>query len=100
MATVRKIPISKTKYQYHFICLGCDQEHAFNDETWKWNHDYDKPTLSPSYLMRGHRYSSETKKHTIPFVCHSFIKDGMIQYLGDCTHELAGKTVELPQINE
>ena len=28
-------------------------------------------------------------------VCHSFVTDGKIQFLGDCTHELAGQTVEL-----
>lgn len=29
-------------------------------------------------------------------ICHSFVRDGQIQYLGDCTHEYAGKTVDLP----
>lgn len=29
-------------------------------------------------------------------VCHSFVTDGCIQYLGDCTHRLAGQTVDLP----
>ena len=29
-------------------------------------------------------------------VCHSFIKDGNIQYLNDCTHKLAGQTIEIP----
>lgn len=29
-------------------------------------------------------------------VCHSFIKDGKIQFLGDCTHALANQTVDLP----
>lgn len=27
--------------------------------------------------------------------CHSFIKDGKMQFLADSTHELSGKTVEL-----
>jgi hypothetical protein len=27
-------------------------------------------------------------------VCHVFVKAGEIQYLSDCTHELAGKTVQ------
>jgi len=29
-------------------------------------------------------------------VCHSFVTDGRIQFLGDCTHTLAGQTVDLP----
>ncbi len=28
-------------------------------------------------------------------VCHSFVTDGQIQFLGDCTHKLAGQTVPL-----
>lgn len=36
--------------------------------------------------------------HTERKICHSFIKDGMIQFLGDCTHELKGKTVKLPEV--
>ena len=32
------------------------------------------------------------------FVCHSFVTDGRIQFLGDCTHDLAGHTVELPDL--
>jgi len=33
-------------------------------------------------------------------ICHSFIRDGKIQFLGDCTHALAGQTVDLPELPE
>jgi hypothetical protein len=33
-------------------------------------------------------------------ICHSFIKDGMIQFLDDCTHALAGQTVPLGEFEE
>ena len=33
-----------------------------------------------------------------PFTCHSFVTDGKIQYLNDCTHEYAGQTIELEDI--
>jgi len=29
-------------------------------------------------------------------VCYSFVTAGRIQFLSDCTHILAGKTVDLP----
>jgi hypothetical protein len=29
-------------------------------------------------------------------VCHSFVTDGKIQFLSDCTHSLANTTVEIP----
>ena len=32
--------------------------------------------------------------------CHSFVTDGRIQFLSDCTHALAGQTVDLPDIKE
>jgi hypothetical protein len=31
-------------------------------------------------------------------LCHSFVRDGRIEFLSDCTHSLAGQTVELPEI--
>ena len=30
--------------------------------------------------------------------CHLFVTDGKIIYCGDCTHELSGQTVDLPNI--
>lgn len=51
---------------------------------WEFNQDYDRPTFTPSLLMHG-----EVE------ICHSFIADGKIQYLMDCTHAMAGQTVEL-----
>jgi hypothetical protein len=39
----------------------------------------------------------EFKEWRTERVCHSFVTDGKIQFLGDCTHALAGQTVELPE---
>jgi hypothetical protein len=75
-------------YRLFFRCLGCDDAHAVS-EGWTWNQDKEKPTFSPSVLVRCNRPGGES-------VCHSFVADGKIQYLGDCTHALAGQTVELP----
>ena len=51
---------------------------------WKWNGDTEKPTLQPSMLTCD-------GMHT----CHSFVIDGVVQFLSDCTHELRGQSVEL-----
>jgi hypothetical protein len=32
-------------------------------------------------------------------LCHTFVTDGQIQYLGDCTHALAGQTVDLQEMD-
>ncbi len=95
MSKIRKVPVSETMHQYNFICPGCNEEHAFND-TWEFNQDFDRPTISPSFLTHGGRFKQGMPYDTEMFRCHSFIKDGMIEFLGDCTHELKNKTVELP----
>jgi len=51
---------------------------------WSWNGDVDKPTLKPSILTRANGV-----------VCHSFVNDGFVKFLGDCTHDLVNKEVEL-----
>lgn len=74
----------KIHQYYIFSCPGCGIEHNITSEIHAFNGDFDKPTLSPSVL-----YVNGTR-------CHSFIKDGKIQFLSDCDHALAGQTVELP----
>lgn len=96
----------------HFHCPGCDDVHGVTvDEgpvVWGWNGDLELPTFTPSLLVRGNQWPKdeypEYYKATHPevapgddTVCHSFVTDGRIQFLGDCTHELAGQTVELPE---
>jgi hypothetical protein len=81
-----------------FNCPGCGCDHGIwvpyvgaTHATWEFNGNLDKPTVNPSILVNAGRLNPTI--HT----CHSFIKDGMIQFLSDCTHELAGQTVELPE---
>jgi len=94
-----------------FWCPGCDAAHAIRSDVWTWNGDVNKPTFSPSVLVTGGHYTpghegdcwcTYNAKHPedpAPFKCercHSFVRDGQIQFLGDCTHALAGQTVALP----
>lgn len=55
---------------------------------WSWNKDLVRVTLSPSILTR-------TSRHNVKFICHSFLRDGRWQFLGDCTHSLKSKTVPM-----
>jgi hypothetical protein len=57
---------------------------------WGWNGSLSKPTFTPSILVRGQEFGSKAPR------CHSFVTDGKIQFLNDCSHPLAGQTVELP----
>lgn len=60
---------------------------------WGWNGDKRNPTFSPSILTRLPWAGKE-------IVNHVFVRDGKIQYLNDCSHEFAGKTIDLPRLSE
>lgn len=59
---------------------------------WSWNGDTEKPTLKPSVLTRTEDWSSG---ECIKIVCHTWINDGKVQFLSDCSHEFAGQTLDL-----
>lgn len=80
-----------------FWCPGCDHYHGIQvnrggqaGPAWGWNGSYDKPTFTPSILHNVGGFNER-----LP-ICHSFVTDGRIQFLSDCTHPLAGQTVDLP----
>ena len=97
-----------------FYCPGCDAVHGVNN-AWQFNNDYEKPTFSPSVLVRTGHYSPEHKSDQCwctynithkddpaPYrcaICHSFVKEGKIQFLSDCSHSLADQTVDLPEFD-
>ena len=72
---------------YTIYCQGCKTHHVF-DKRWTFNGDFEKPTFSPSMLVNKDK----------PNRCHSFVRDGKIQFLDDCFHELKGQTVDLLDI--
>lgn len=91
-----------------FFCPGCNTGHAIvvdGSRGWTWNGDGEKPTVSPSILCTGKRRITD-EEHTslmagervdIPdLTCHSFVRDGRWEFLGDCTHELASQSVDVP----
>lgn len=67
---------------------------------------FDAPTFTPSIRVTGVQPLSDEeldrvlkgeKIETIPLCCHSFVTDGKIQFLGDCTHKLVGQVVDIPE---
>ena len=71
-------------------CPGCASPHIFwldgPGPIWVWDGNVDRPTMSPSYLVKGG--SNQT-------VCHSWLREGEWQFLGDSTHSLAGETLSM-----
>lgn len=83
---------------YRFECPGCEDSHAIptvGPQAWGFNGDVDKPTLSPSILVHETKRTDGT---TFSPRCHSFVRDGRIEFLGDCGHKLAGQTIDLPPV--
>lgn len=104
--------VRKQENTYMIFGPGCKCVHAVNN-TWEFNGDLEKPTFSPSILVKSGHYMPDHKgdcwckfnenqlnKGEKPsefkcVVCHSFVTDGKIQFLSDCTHAMAGQTIEL-----
>jgi len=96
-----------------FWCPGCDGPHLIHHgdgpgPRWGWNGDAERPTFTPSVLVRSPTWTppvtpenfdewkrSPWEQTKVESVCHSFVTDGRIQFLADSTHALAGQTVEL-----
>lgn len=95
---------------YLFYCEGCGCRHFIDPTIWTFNGDLDNPTVSPSILVRSGHYKEDhfgdcwctyNDKHPENpssfecYRCHSFVRNGMIEYLSDCSHSLAGQIVPL-----
>jgi hypothetical protein len=91
-----KLRVRKSEFAedyFEFTCPGCGREHAYYtgpDATrprWTWNGSLSLPTFYPSMIVHSDG------------VCHFFVTDGEIEFVGDSTHHLAAKTVLMPEIS-
>lgn len=73
-----------------YICPACNEEHEIND-SWQIEEKDGIVNISPSILFRAESFSYPEKNR----VCHSFVKNNKIEYLNDCTHKMAGMTVDM-----
>lgn len=111
------------KYGYRINCPGCmaaglSSAHVLHTgdgsgARWSFNGNVERPTFSPSLLVRTNQWEPAVTaenleqwralpwaQRKVNYVCHSFITDGRIQYLDDCTHPMKGMTVDLPEIGQ
>ena len=75
---------------YKMRCPGCRHIHHFHtardNQPWVFNGDYDKPTFGPD--------SSIFWIDEVPsYCCHFFLRDGVFEFCGDCSHEARGKNL-------
>lgn len=88
-----------------FWCPGCNDAHQIlygegSGPRWSWNGSEDRPTFTPSVLVTWSEPSDDPalagdQAHDIAKRCHSFVTAGQIQFLDDCSHALAGRTLPL-----
>lgn len=100
--------------KYGYWCQGCEEIHVVNSG-WQFDGNLDAPTFSPSVLVTSGHYSpgwagpncwcTYYAKNPDPDPdrfecsrCHTFITGGMVQFLADCAHALAGQTLPLPDL--
>lgn len=91
-------PHEKEKGVYIFQCPGCGYAHQVHTITpnkygalWTFNGNKQFPTVLPSILVNKDDPSRR---------CHSYVKEGNIQFLPDCWHNLKGQTVPIPEWDE
>lgn len=87
MAKIKVHPCDPTMYQYWDVATQLPNAFWVGGDrlSWNYNEDDERPTVSPSIL-------NTTREG---FRNHVFIRDGKITYLSDCTHEMAGCTVDM-----
>lgn len=89
--------------RYRFYCPGCKSHHepyvkpfqAANGASWRFNGNLERPTISPSIVNKVCRPDGSKV-----MICHLYVTDGKIEYLSDCTHELAGQVVEMEDVEQ
>jgi Family of unknown function (DUF6527) len=64
---------------------------------WSWNGSLDKPTLTPSVRISWDFSEGRDRKHNC---CHFHVIDGVFHFHADCTHELKGQKVPMPDVTD
>lgn len=94
---LRPHPYYSDIVEARFECPGCDEKHVFRLREEGEESAYAgpiwtlegvaPPTFSPSLFLKRESYK-----------CHLYLREGKIEFLGDCTHSLAGWTGKVPPL--
>lgn len=96
-AMIRHVTDGDIRYDaLAFMCPGCAEFHTglhmlpvnstVKQPSWDWDGNLESPTLNPSILTNG---SFPDRR------CHSYLHNGVFQFLGDCAHSLANQHVPM-----
>lgn len=99
LASITYLNDERIQYKAVWVfCPGCKNLHSIIVELnadkqkplWSWDGDLECPTFEPSI--------KSTWNTPEPQVCHSFLRDGIWDFLSDSTHELAGQKVPMVEL--
>lgn len=95
--------VIETPTEWRIKCPASGSIEIPRNGKWTFDGNYERPTFSPSMNeTRGQPGQSmeDFKADPHPWRNHVFVRNGYIEYLGDCTHEWRGKTVEIEPLSE
>ncbi len=104
MSALERVKTTAGGESLWFWCPGCETHHSYRikagegeqpEPVWQWNGNLERPTFTPSLLCNGGVKPEDLHPHTTSHRCHIYVTDGVVRYLGDCTHKLAGQTLPL-----
>lgn len=105
-----------TRYRYaeddriSFWCPGCESAHTIHIGPGGWTWDEQTLTVTPSIKVESRRWEPPVtpenladwkrqpwEQHRVDRICHSFLHNGVWEFLSDCTHALVGQRIPLPE---
>ena len=103
MSKLFKVVDEGKEVGYYFDCPGCKLGHTlivrpYGDDSlpvWKFNGDMDSPTFRPGIRLK--RASPDGKEIVS---CNLFVTDGRLYFWNDCSHDLAGLSIEMQSVTK
>lgn len=112
---LREVEFTEKWCDFMFFCPACQCGHGIWTKKrnglgaqWTFNGNMDAPSFQPSLKITEMMWTPPVtpenleewkvkpwEQKQVQKICHLFVTDGRLQYCGDCTHELAGKTVAM-----
>jgi len=98
--------LRRTNAGHAHWCPACRCAHVV-PFGWSFDGDAARPTFSPSVKItdvarrdteEGWEWGVDADGKPIPVTCHYILRAGRIEFCGDSSHELAGRTVDLPPL--
>lgn len=102
--------LRRAQQGYAHYCPGCFELHVIPD-SWSFDKNLEVPTFSPSVRITGKQTVVVNGEWTGEWVrgpdgkaldmcCHYILTAGVLNFCDDCTHDLKGKSIPLPDLPE